>query len=736
MSSQSLNAVLPHLRRLLAGGADGPGDAQLLGEFLHRRDENAFATLVRRHGPMVLAVCRRLLVDPHDAEDAFQATFLVLVRKASTVGRPERLGNWLYGVAYRVALKMRGHNARCRLHEKPLVDVPAAGTESDLVWRELRPVLDEELHRLPEKYRVPVVLCYLEGISKRTAARQLGWPEGTLSTRLHQARLILRDRLSRRGLGLSAGLGVVLIQGTAPAAVPAILATATVAAASLVATGRAALVSASVAALVEGVVRDMGWIKLKLSVVLLAAVLVTMGLGGDARRTPAAPEGENKAPATPAAAKPKKTAAEPKTFPLGKNVKAAVWSPDGKLMASWASRVETKADGNKETRTWYSTVKVWDTVTGKEIASLGELRNSGLVALGFSPDGAMLALSFFSRIEEGARVELWDARKGELRKTIEMDYGRIVPKFAFAPDGKTLAVLFAGDKGRDKTKPGLNGGVRLFDPASGKEIRQIRGHKHMAISLAFAPDGRLLATGGSQHDNDIRLWDVASGKEQRVLSTDTIVPALVFSPDGKTLASGQGDGRVVLWDVASGKERRVLKDAPDYSYAVTFSPDGHLLAAVGTVEKDGKRPYAVRLWNAASGELLRSWDDTGASIHFTPDGKGLAILGRDGAVRLWELKGLVATASVGAGQVFDKLIDQLIESRKTDEQAAEWLYVAAMGRFPEERERSFLVRHLARKKDRREAMREVIWTILHSKDYLTHLDALKKNDPRNSLKKK
>ncbi len=341
MASRSLSTVLPHLRRLLAGGADGPGDAQLLEHYLRRRDEDAFATLVRRHGPMVLAVCRRLLSDPHDAEDAFQATFLVLVRKASSVGRPERLANWLYGVAYRVALKMRGHNARRHRHERPFVDVPVGEAFADLVWRELRPTLDEELQRLPEKYRVPVVLCYLEGISKREAARQLGWPEGTLSTRLHQARLILRERLARRGLGLSVGVvAVALAQGAAPAAVPSTLAAAAGAAASLVAAGQAALVPAPVVALSEGVVRAMWWIKLKVvAAVLLAASLLAAGLGVVALYIPAAtPECEAKAPAMPAAETPKKEAkaeggGRTETVPLGQGGQGGRleprWQTDG-----------------------------------------------------------------------------------------------------------------------------------------------------------------------------------------------------------------------------------------------------------------------------------------------------------------------------------------------------------------------------------------------------------------------
>ena len=164
-----------------------------------------------------------------------RATFLVLVRKAASLSRPERFGNWLYGVAYRTALKARSLNAR-RRSEQPLADVPAADGVADLVWRELRPILDDEVNRLPEKYRVPVVLCYLEGISKREAARRLGWPDGTLSSRLHKAREILRGRLTRRSLALSAGVvALALTQGAAPAAVPVSLA----AAASLVAAGRA-----------------------------------------------------------------------------------------------------------------------------------------------------------------------------------------------------------------------------------------------------------------------------------------------------------------------------------------------------------------------------------------------------------------------------------------------------------------------------------------------------------------
>jgi RNA polymerase sigma factor (sigma-70 family) len=729
MTSRPLGAILPHLRRLVG---DDAGDPQLLERFLHRGDEAAFAALVRRHGPMVLAVCRRLLSEPHDAEDAFQATFLVLIRKASDLGRPERLGNWLYGVAYRIALKARGQGARRRGFEQPLADIPVEGGVADLVWRELRPVLDEELQRLPDKYRVPVVLCYLEGVSKRAAARQLGWPEGTLSTRLHRAREILRQRLTRRGLALSAGVvAVALSQGAAPAAVPVSL---MAAAAALNAAGRAALIPAPVAVLAEGVLQTMWWNKVKLSVVLFAALLLVAGSGHAVLPAPAAPPTpERKAP--PADPEPEKAPAAAKTLRLDKNVGKVVWSPDGKLMASQATRTEPRPGVALGAYDRFSTVKVWDAATGKEVVSLGELKSPGVVGFAFSPDSSALAISFFRQIQEGARVEIWDARKSELKKTIEMDYGLVMPKFAFAPDGKSLAVLYAGEKGRDPKVEGLQGGARLFDTASGKMIRSIRGHKHMAMSLGFSPDGKLLATGGHSSDADVRLWDVATGKEIRAFDIDSMVNALTFSPDGKVLAIGQHDGRVTLWDVATGKKLRQLKGLTPKAVEMAFSPDGRLLAASGPVDENNKNTQ-TRLWNALTGDLLHTWEDTATSFAFTPDGKELAILGTDGAVRLWELKGLAKPApDPKADHGFGTLIDQLIKEKKTDEQVAEALFLATLGRFPEDGERKFLVDHLAKKKDRRDAMVDVVWSLINSKEHWTHLDVLKENDQRNLLKK-
>ncbi len=196
-----------------AGAAEIPTDAHLLQRFAAHRDEAAFAILVERHGPLVLSVCRRVLGIVQDAEDAFQATFLVLARKAGAIQEPGLLGNWLYGVASRIARKARAGVSKRQMHEKqvrllPSLQAPAAAEPNDL-----GPVLDEELARLPEKYRAALVLCYLEGKTNEEAARLLRWPTGTVKGRLARARELLRSRLVRRGLQASALLLAASLTG-------------------------------------------------------------------------------------------------------------------------------------------------------------------------------------------------------------------------------------------------------------------------------------------------------------------------------------------------------------------------------------------------------------------------------------------------------------------------------------------------------------------------------------------
>jgi RNA polymerase sigma factor (sigma-70 family) len=260
-------------------------DGEALGDFIERREARAFEILLRRHGRMVLGVCRRLLGNPHDADDAFQATFLVLVRKADSIKPREAVGNWLYGVAYRTALVARAKLARRRLMEKQVEDMPHPQDRHESCWNELRPLLDQELHRLPDKYRLAVVLCDLEGRSRKDVARQLAIPEGTLSSRLATARKQLAQRLVRHGFALSSvSLGALLVNNAASACVAPSLMAATTKAALLVAAGHAAVtgaIPAGVAALTKGVMKTMFLAKMKtLSLVMFGSAVLTMGTGG------------------------------------------------------------------------------------------------------------------------------------------------------------------------------------------------------------------------------------------------------------------------------------------------------------------------------------------------------------------------------------------------------------------------------------------------------------------------
>ncbi len=279
-----MHAAIRELGTLFNEGAVGMlSDGQLLDRFVERREAAAFEVIVERFGPLVWGVCRRVLRDHHDAEDAFQATFLVLARKAASIMPREKLGNWLYGVAFQTSMKARATRARRRVRERPareMIEPKAVPKEhaDDLPSR-----LDREVNRLPEKYRMPVILCELQAKTHRQAAEQLGWPVGTVSGRLSRARALLARRLSGPGTPLTIGaLGVLLADDVARAGSPSELVRSTVQAASLGAAGQAVtagMVSAEVAALTREVLKTMLLNKLKLTtaMLLVASALAAAG---------------------------------------------------------------------------------------------------------------------------------------------------------------------------------------------------------------------------------------------------------------------------------------------------------------------------------------------------------------------------------------------------------------------------------------------------------------------------
>ena len=279
MVKGQLDAVLQCIRGSFRTRAVAPlTDGQLLDRFIRERSEDAFAVLVERHAAMVLTLACGVLHDPHEAEDVFQATFLVLAKKVRSIRRRRALGGWLHQVTYRLALKAKANNARRQTHQRLAKIVPEPAPEANLNRLELRAVLDEELSRLPEKYCTPLILHYLQGKSKYQTAVELGWSTGTVSGRLARARELLRSRLVRRGLTLSsAGVVVILAQSTVAVAVSPSLLNNTVKAALAFSggIGAGAAVSASAVKLADGMVKRIALAKIKMmaAVVLGASVL-------------------------------------------------------------------------------------------------------------------------------------------------------------------------------------------------------------------------------------------------------------------------------------------------------------------------------------------------------------------------------------------------------------------------------------------------------------------------------
>jgi len=339
MTRRQLSPVLRHLRRLVPPPApEGVSDAQLLDRFVLHNDEAAFELLLWRHGPMVWSLCRRILPNFHEAEDVFQAAMLVLARKAGSINKKRSLASWLYKVAFRIALRARADSARRFKFEKELERWPARVVDfsSDNGCTELRPLIDEALNELPEKYRAPVVLCYLQNKTNEEAARLLRWPIGTVKTRLAKARELLGRWLRRRGVILSAaGLASALMPPASQATMPAGLLSATLKSAILVSAGSlgTAAISVRTLFLMEGTMKAMFWTKMKIvTAVVLFAGVAGSGAGMVSYRTWAAdPLGDE-----PSVAQ--------NLVPINPTQKTPMLPPPPKLQAAQAERDKAASD--------------------------------------------------------------------------------------------------------------------------------------------------------------------------------------------------------------------------------------------------------------------------------------------------------------------------------------------------------------------------------------------------------
>jgi RNA polymerase sigma factor (sigma-70 family) len=675
MATEQLNCVLRHVRRLIGRrGNEDLTDAELLARFVVYGDEAAFEVIVRRHGPLVLRVCRRVLGDDHDAEDAFQATFLVLARKAGAVRDRQSIAGWLYEVAYHLALRARRTVARRRQHERRAAEMPPREEFLSTDERELHAVLDEELRRLPEKYRTPLVLCYLEGMTNEQAARELGWAAGSMSYRLSQARELLRKRMNGRGLALpAAGLIALLTEEMVSAAVPTTLVHATVRAAACFAAGKtvaAGMVSANAVALAEGALTTMLTTKMKLA----AALLLTVGLLGSGVRMFV--QADDAAPPAPAA-KPAEAKAEEKpaaTDTVGDPLPPGAVSRLGNLRWQHGTAVRFLAylgDGKEVlTASQDGALRVWDAATGKLMRKFGKVGNAGgnggvmvfpaqagammmpamnvLSAVALSPDQKTLVIG-----SQDGTMTLWDVAEGKEVRSFKANPQMAPTQLTWTPDGKSLFMN------------SYDPFVRQFDVSDGKEIRkfgeQPKGQVQVRIfgwgvgsngGLAVTPDGKTLLVNrldfaNNQQSIQLHSYEISSGKEASVLKGPQLqagISSVVISPDAKLIAWGHYTGVVHVWDIAAGKEVQKLTGPQNMgAAAMTFTTDGKRLAV-------RNNDQAIRLWDVADGEQLRLFGDPIAlgrgfnggfiqsNIALSADGSLLASATGANTVRQWDVK--------------------------------------------------------------------------------------------------
>jgi RNA polymerase sigma factor (sigma-70 family) len=622
MAGPRASSIVRQLRRaVLRESRDGSSDGLLLQSFIAERDEAAFEGLVERHGPMVWGVCQRVLRNQHDTEDVFQATFLVLARKAASVSPREKLANWLYGVAFQTAVRARSARARRQIRERQVANMPEPVARDRDLWDDLQPLLDQEIARLPARYREVVVLCDLQGRTRREVAGQLRIAEGTVASRLATGRKTLAKRLARYVPIVSGGtLASILSQNVSSAGVPNSAVSAAVHAANQVGMGQAVGgVSANAAALAEGTITAMFLKKLK-AVTVVLLLMPVLALGMFAFGVPLL------------AHQPPDTG--PKGSQPAQNVQSRFEEPDAPV-------VETPRKD-----------RFGDPLPEGAIARLGTLRYRHpfwVSALAYTAGEKTLVSACW---DGGVRV--WDPETGKELRCFPADPGRTAQGLgaclgvAVTPDNKTVITVENGET------------LRALDLASGKERWQVKSGN--GFSMALAPDGKSIAKGLSgENKQQVSLWDVDTGKHLRTLGvTNRSVPALAFSRDGKLVAAGESAAinanektdlvsSIWLWDPADGSRVRELKGHTRGVAAVAFSPVGSLLASAS-------HDASIRLWNAADGRLLRKiavpqdpypQDELGAdsdgqhggvvAIAFSADGRWLASGGYDGSVRLWDV---------------------------------------------------------------------------------------------------
>jgi RNA polymerase sigma factor (sigma-70 family) len=637
-----LDKVVQHIRSVAA--SQGATDGELLRAFSISGDQAAFAALAHRHGPLVLAVCKRILGNLEDAEDAFQATFVVLARNAGKLPQKGSLSSWLHGVAYRIALNARRLSARRRKHERQAKIMVTTNPAWNAAWREVQLLLDEEVQRLPEKYRDPFILCCLESQSYAAAARRMGVKEGTVGSRLAEARKRLQRRLTQRGVELTAVLAAAALAACAARAqvAPALIGKAVSAATS-------AAVPASVMALVKGLTVSLAIKKVKVSVALF---VIFSAMAGTASMWAVQQGGQEKAPG---AQTPRKQEAAVKAEPAvakdlyGDPLPTGAVARLGALrfrLEGWPRFLAFTPDGKSLVGLTPSGIFVWDAATGKErhrlLASPFGGHTGALPRVAVSPDGTTLAIPENVPESNEAQIGLWDLSSGKRSRRFSVPEGGmgLVTHLSFAPDSKSLALCYFDADSRGK--------AGIFELGSFKVRASLSGPNLFFYNLAISPNGKTIAAavhskeGKEEAETTLQLWDIATGKLLRTvqnLSSDDHVGAIAYSPDGKLLAFG-ANGRLYLFATETGKVTHLKTENMGLISELAFTPDGKKLLSCSLSSSevpDGK----IRVWNVADGTVLHTFegkDKGGMTMALSPDGKvvGLGAF-RNTTLQFWDV---------------------------------------------------------------------------------------------------
>jgi RNA polymerase sigma factor (sigma-70 family) len=655
MAGDPLGAVICRLlRRVSAAPAAGVSDAELLERFVGRRDEAAIETLLWRHGPMVWNVCRRTLGHEADSEDCFQAVFLILCRRAAGITRRQSLGSWLYKVAYRICLRARAARSRRPVCLLGVNEPPAPPSVSDVDRWDLRRVLDEELNRLPERYRAPLVLHYLEEKTAEQVALELGRRPGTVRSRLSRGKELLRLRLARRGLTLTtAATAAALTPPTATAALPQLLA---LSALQAVRTGSW---TGAAAALAQDFFRRQLLSRLKWAVALVFALGTAAGAGTLIYRNAAEPDRlSDDAGSTPVAMAERPTAVDQNIDPLPPRATQRFGNARFRL-ADHALAVAYALDGRTFTTVGqFGLVHTWDAATGRP---LGTFHQQEGTPVALSADGKLVAVY-------EPQVQPY-AKGGGIRLRRVSDPGSSL-FLAVPPEAEVIAITISADGKR------VAAGIRsdsllVWDAATGKQVRSLPAPGWSVLGsqlqVGLSPDGKLLAAFDSHPT--IRLWDVESGEERKpLLNEGTLFNVFAFSSDGRIMACGDLAGQVSLWDPHSGELIRRFGARPNAASGENVdsaAQTNRRTPAAGSRAKSGPPRHTVngvvRLAISSNAKLiacscegdLYAWDAAGQAgnrfpqvslagasdiaLAFSPDNQFLVGCDNTSQIKVWRV---------------------------------------------------------------------------------------------------